>query len=214
MKRGQPAPAPAVDECPQCTTPNKCGRTGNGKRGPRCVGRADGLDDCDCLNRCGDDPWLDNGKAKPCARRASEEAAALHRATAGPIEYASWFPIVPGTLPAGHKVVPLEAPESLCGLLTGYGSDLSYMTERDRKIIIERGRDYWTDLLASLPHGVAPVDVPQPVARVTIRTDMKNDDFRWTEYGTTLDLSPGDHDLYLSPKDGVPGTFNDQQGGA
>ena len=23
---------------------------------------------CDCLNECGDDPWLKNGRAKPCKR--------------------------------------------------------------------------------------------------------------------------------------------------
>lgn len=54
-------------------------------------------------------------------------------------------------VPAGYKLVPIEAPESVCGLITGYGSDLSYMTERDRKVIVERGRDYWRDLLSAIP---------------------------------------------------------------
>lgn len=94
MKRKQPTPAATVNECPQCTTPQRCGRQDlSGARGTRCIGRADGLDDCDCLNDCGDDPWLKSGKSKPCARRAAEEAAAEARRTAGPAEYASWFPI-------------------------------------------------------------------------------------------------------------------------
>lgn len=25
--------------------------------------------DCDCLNDCGDDPWLQDGRCKPCAYR-------------------------------------------------------------------------------------------------------------------------------------------------
>lgn len=95
MKRRQGTTAPAVNECPQCTTPTRCGRTGDSKRGPRCVGRADGPDDCDCLNQCGDDPWLAKNKATPCERRRQETAAAEFRATAGPAEYASWFPISP-----------------------------------------------------------------------------------------------------------------------
>jgi hypothetical protein len=94
VKRQHVAPAPAVNECPQCTTPGKCGRQDStGARGPHCVGRADGLDDCDCLNQCGDDPWLAKGKARPCAKRAQELAAAEFRVTAGPAEYGSWFPI-------------------------------------------------------------------------------------------------------------------------
>lgn len=64
----KPPPPPTVNECPQCTTPTRCGRTNlSGARGSRCIGRADGKDDCDCLNRCGDDPWLSKGKAIPCA---------------------------------------------------------------------------------------------------------------------------------------------------
>jgi hypothetical protein len=93
VTRKQPTATHVVNECPQCTTPTRCGRIGDGRRGPRCVGRADGLDDCDCLNGCGDDPWLAKGKATPCARRAQEEAAEMFRTTAGPTEYASWFPI-------------------------------------------------------------------------------------------------------------------------
>lgn len=108
MKRQQAASAPAVNDCPQCTTPNRCGRKDlSGARGPRCVGRADGLDDCDCLNGCGDDPWLAQGKAKPCARRSSEEAAALYRTTAGPAEYASWFPMTAGAV-APVSPMPVE----------------------------------------------------------------------------------------------------------
>lgn len=115
MKRKQPAAAPAVNECPQCTTPGKCGRRDlSGARGPRCVGRADGLDNCDCLNTCGDDPWLAKGKAQPCARRAREEAAALHRVTAGPAEYASWFPINALGVTACDCIRPMVPVGSTC----------------------------------------------------------------------------------------------------
>lgn len=96
MKRKQPVAVPVVNECPQCTTPHRCGRQDlSGARGTRCVGRADGPDDCDCLNDCGDDPWLKSGKSKPCDERAAADAAVEARRTAGPAEYASWFPINP-----------------------------------------------------------------------------------------------------------------------
>lgn len=28
---------------------------------------------CDCLNYCGDDPWLNDGRAEPCKSRKSRE---------------------------------------------------------------------------------------------------------------------------------------------
>lgn len=61
-------PIPIADLCDVCTTPTRCGRIGDGKRGPRCVGKPAGRDDCDCLNWCGDDPWLAKGKANPCPK--------------------------------------------------------------------------------------------------------------------------------------------------
>jgi hypothetical protein len=32
--------------------------------------------DCDCLNHCGDDPWLKDGRAKPCQYRLKKQAEA------------------------------------------------------------------------------------------------------------------------------------------
>lgn len=67
--RKQAPPAPAPPECPQCTTPRLCGTPAlHEKRGPRCKGRACGPDECDCINDCGDDPWLRDGRARGCAR--------------------------------------------------------------------------------------------------------------------------------------------------
>jgi hypothetical protein len=41
------------------------------------------LPKCDCLDRCGDDPWIDENKCQPCpdyiARKAAEEQAKAHR---------------------------------------------------------------------------------------------------------------------------------------
>jgi hypothetical protein len=31
---------------------------------------------CDCLNDCGDDPWLRDGRSQPCDRLKKERAAA------------------------------------------------------------------------------------------------------------------------------------------
>lgn len=28
---------------------------------------------CDCLNWCGDDPWLERGLARPCPRKVKED---------------------------------------------------------------------------------------------------------------------------------------------
>ena len=36
---------------------------------------------CDCLNYCGDDPWLNDGRAEPCEEsKACEKKAAAARA--------------------------------------------------------------------------------------------------------------------------------------
>ncbi len=68
--------APPAPECPVCTTPHRCG-TANWKtlKGPNCVGKPNGPDNCDCLNSCGDDPWVHDGRAKPCKTLVAERAA-------------------------------------------------------------------------------------------------------------------------------------------
>ncbi|MBT9492860.1 MAG: hypothetical protein IV107_11050 [Paucibacter sp.] len=75
------APAP---ECPACTTPSRCGSSHlKMKKGPNCAGKANGPDECDCLNWCGDDPWLKDGKSAPCAHlltQRADKAAAVERA--------------------------------------------------------------------------------------------------------------------------------------
>ncbi len=60
------AQMPAPDRCGVCTTPTRCKTAALGKRGTNCVGKADGPDECDCLDRCGDDKWIAEGKATPC----------------------------------------------------------------------------------------------------------------------------------------------------
>ena len=34
---------------------------------------------CDCLNECGDDPWLRDGRAEPCDRLKERRAQKLQR---------------------------------------------------------------------------------------------------------------------------------------
>lgn len=77
---GAPANTP---KCMVCTTPARCGAPALHTKGPRCIGRADGKDDCDCLNTCGDDPWLTTGQSTPCEHRRETKAriAALAQAT-------------------------------------------------------------------------------------------------------------------------------------
>lgn len=58
--------------CAVCTTPSRCKTPALGIKGSACAGRANGPDDCDCLNACGDDPWLKDGRSLPCERRAKE----------------------------------------------------------------------------------------------------------------------------------------------
>lgn len=50
-----------VSDCPKCKKPKKPVT-------------------CDCLNRCGDDPWLKDGRATPCKARASQQKADRDRA--------------------------------------------------------------------------------------------------------------------------------------
>lgn len=54
------------ETCAVCTTPTRCGAPRLGDKGPRCVGRSDGPDNCDCINSCGDDPWIKDGRSSPC----------------------------------------------------------------------------------------------------------------------------------------------------
>jgi len=78
-------------KCPACTTPTRCGATALHNKGPRCVGRADGKDNCDCLNACGDDPWLETGQSTPCQKRMAAMASkstAVARYPASPEERA------------------------------------------------------------------------------------------------------------------------------
>ncbi len=69
MKKNRPAAAPRVpqpEKCAPCVTPTRCGASSLGDKGPRCAGRSDGPDTCDCINACGDDPWIKAGRSKPC----------------------------------------------------------------------------------------------------------------------------------------------------
>lgn len=65
---------PPAPKCPVCTTPTRCGAPALHTKGPRCVGKADGMDDCDCLNACGDDPWIESGRSMPCEHRRETQA--------------------------------------------------------------------------------------------------------------------------------------------
>jgi len=81
LKRAPGAAQKPPPECSVCTTPGRCGSSHwKQKRGPRCVGKADGPDDCDCLIYCGDDPWLAKGLSKPCPQYKPEHWASRQRA--------------------------------------------------------------------------------------------------------------------------------------
>jgi hypothetical protein len=68
---------PAQPECIVCTTPSRCGSPAlRTKKGPHCAGKANGADTCDCLNYCGDDPWLRDGRSMPCLSYAAREKQA------------------------------------------------------------------------------------------------------------------------------------------
>lgn len=79
FRRAAPTSTP---KCMVCTTPTRCGAPALHTKGPRCIGRADGKDDCDCLNACGDDPWIESGRSMPCEHRRETQAriAALTQA--------------------------------------------------------------------------------------------------------------------------------------
>jgi len=67
-----------------CTTPSRCGAPALHTKGPRCIGRPDGKDDCDCLNACGDDPWIESGRSMPCDHRRETQARIAALTTAAP----------------------------------------------------------------------------------------------------------------------------------
>lgn len=79
FRRAAPTSTP---KCMVCTTPTRCGAPALHTKGPRCIGRPDGKDDCDCLNACGDDPWIESGRSMPCEHRRETQAriAALTQA--------------------------------------------------------------------------------------------------------------------------------------
>lgn len=79
IQRTQPAP-----QCLVCTTPTRCGTPALHTKGPRCIGRPDGKDDCDCLNACGDDPWIESGRSMPCEHRRETQARIAALTTAAP----------------------------------------------------------------------------------------------------------------------------------
>jgi hypothetical protein len=68
-------------------------------------------------------------------------------------------PSAPVRAMADRVYVPTEATVALCAFLTGYGPgkterDLDYMTERDRAVIMERGRARWVRILEIAASGV------------------------------------------------------------
>lgn len=81
FRRAAPTPTP---KCMVCTTPTRCGAPALHTKGPRCIGRADGKDDCDCLNACGDDPWIESGRSMPCEHRRETQARIAALTTAAP----------------------------------------------------------------------------------------------------------------------------------
>ncbi|WP_243021723.1 DUF4406 domain-containing protein [Simplicispira sedimenti] len=74
----------STPKCMVCTTPTRCGAPALHTKGPRCIGRADGKDDCDCLNACGDDPWIESGRSMPCDHRRETQARIAALTTAAP----------------------------------------------------------------------------------------------------------------------------------
>lgn len=83
FRRAAPTSTP---KCMVCTTPTRCGAPALHTKGPRCIGRADGKDDCDCLNACGDDPWIESGRSMPCEHRRETQARIAALTQAAPME--------------------------------------------------------------------------------------------------------------------------------
>jgi hypothetical protein len=89
----KPAPPPKP-QCDACVTPRLCGAIAWHDVGPSCkVAKglpAGGPDKCDCLNDCGDDPWLKDGRAAPCERlQQQRQREAIARRRAVNLEHAS-----------------------------------------------------------------------------------------------------------------------------
>lgn len=80
-KRTPVAMMPASDRCSVCTTPARCQTAAWGKRGKNCAGKDDGPDICDCLDHCGDDTRIAEGKAVPCQSLIDHRARAAAEAT-------------------------------------------------------------------------------------------------------------------------------------
>lgn len=103
---------PQPEKCAVCTTPTRCGSPCLGDKGPHCVGRSDSPDTCDCLSHCGDDPWLKDGRSKPCiALRPKLLGEAMDRHSGG----ATWIFSVPPHHACRIKLVQVVAglvPES------------------------------------------------------------------------------------------------------
>lgn len=80
-KKKTPAPTPEP-RCDACVTPSLCGVSVWHDVGPNCrIAQglpAVGPDTCDCLNQCGDDPWLKDGRSAPCVLQSPEAAATAH----------------------------------------------------------------------------------------------------------------------------------------
>lgn len=71
----------------------------------------DELEPCDCLNFCGDDHWLEKGKARPCEAKVKRDAE-LQAFIAGERRKAELLQLL------GHGSV-LEALEELARLRAG-----------------------------------------------------------------------------------------------
>jgi hypothetical protein len=112
-------PPPA---CSVCTTPRRCGTPAlRERKGPHCAGRANGPDTCDCLNSCGDDPWLPDGRAVACDDYAAKEqhaaAAALWDALTGWRQArAGWARVWDGRIGAGQAQRGNALPQLLLGI--------------------------------------------------------------------------------------------------
>lgn len=72
---------PAPDRCSVCTTPARCQTAAWGTRGKNCAGKDDGPDICDCLDHCGDDSRIAEGKATPCQTELDRRARAAAATT-------------------------------------------------------------------------------------------------------------------------------------
>ncbi|MCI5068457.1 hypothetical protein [Acidovorax sp.] len=78
-------------------------------KGPRCTGKSNGPDNCDCINTCGDDPWLKDGRSTPCIElRTKLLGEAMDRHSGG----AAWIFSVPPLHASRVKLI-----EAVAGLV-------------------------------------------------------------------------------------------------